>query len=102
MYYTKEIETLIYHETGHSFYNINIGHGEILRKTSENSTRKRHKLAVLKQMYRKAMQDGYASSVSNYAMQDEREFFSEIFTASHLDKNNIPNYIKTGIMEVLR
>lgn len=102
MYYNKEIETIIYHEAGHAIYNIKVNDPKGYDKTNSNSKIKRHKLAVLKQMYRKSKQNGYAETVSKYAPVSEREFFSEIFAAVNLDKNAIPDYIKEGIKEILR
>ena len=53
-------------------------------------------------MYRKAMHDRYAASISNYAQQDEREFFSELFAAKFLDKRVKPAYIIKGLEAILR
>ena len=74
----------------------------VIEKRFTGTKEQRHKLAVLKQMYRRAKRDGYALSVSNYATQDEKEFFSEIFTANLLDKQNVPSYIISGIEEILK
>ena len=100
MYFEKEMETLVYHEAGHEIYRLKIGNTE--KKNSSVTKKQRHKLAILKQMYRKAKREGYASSVSNYALKDEKEFFSEIFTANELDIDKIPTYIKDGIEEILK
>ena len=99
MYFGKEMETLIYHETGHEILRHKIG---VIEKSFNGTKEQRHKLAVLKQMYRRAKRDGYALSVSNYAAQDKKEFFSEIFTANLLDKSKSPSYIINGIEEILK
>ena len=102
MYHGKEIETLIYHEAGHSLYNIKIGNGDMTKKGNSGATSRRHKLAVLKQMYRRAKKEGYAANISDYATINEKEFFSEVIAAENLDKKGIPDYIKSGIKEVLK
>lgn len=99
MYFGKEMETLIYHNAGHEICKQKIG---VIKKRFTGTKEQRHKLAVLKQMYRRAKRDGYALSVSNYAAQDEKEFFSEIFTANLLDKSKSPSYIINGIEEILK
>ena len=102
MYHGKEIETLIYHEAGHSLYNIKIGNGDMTKKGNSGATSRRHKLAVLKQMYLRAKKEGYAANISDYATINEKEFFSEVIAAENLDKKGIPDYIKSGIKEVLK
>ena len=58
MYHGKEIETLIYHEAGHVLYNIKIGNGDMVKKGAPGAKARRHKLAVLKQMHRRAKKKG--------------------------------------------
>lgn len=102
MYHGNEIETIIYHESGHILYNVKIGNGDMVKKRAPGAKTRRHKLAVLKQMYRRAKKDGYATGISDWATKDEKEFFAEVIAAENLDKRGIPDYIKSGIKEVLK
>ena len=53
-------------------------------------------------MYRRAKKEGYAANISDYATINEKEFFSEVIAAENLDQKGIPDYIKSGIKEVLK
>ena len=52
--------------------------------------------------YSRAKKDGYATGTSYWATKDEKEFFSEVIVAENLDIRGIPDYIKSGIKEVLK
>ena len=74
----------------------------MVKKGAAGSKERRHKLAVLKRMYRRAKKDGYASGISDWATENEKEFFSEVIAAEKFDKRGVPDYIKTGVKEVLK
>ena len=103
MYVGKEIESIIYHEIAHAILNDQTGSTSFSRR-KENPLAKeqRHKRAIIKQIWRRATKNGDAARISKYAQTNESEFFSEVFTADFLDNKPLPDYIKNGIMEVLK
>ena len=44
----------------------------------------------------------FALFCGDYVTINEKEFFSEVIAAENLDKEDIPDYIKSGIREVLK
>lgn len=95
MYKGREVETLVFHECGHALCN----YWGIRNPQSEIAKQKK---ILLKKLFSMAKADGFANSISDYAARSEQEFFSEVFAAMELDKREFPDYIKTGIAELMK
>ena len=95
MYKGREVETLVFHECGHALCN----YWGIHNPQSEIAKQKK---ILLKKIFSMAKADGFAKSISDYALESEGEFFSEVFAAMELDKREFPDYIKAGITELMK
>ena len=102
IYKGMEVQSVITHEYGHILVDQYIG--QICKSyacnsySSETATMLRKKI---RSVFSKAKQSGDIYKISQYASQDEYEFFAESFTMYHMGQEDMPDYIREMIEEVL-
>lgn len=106
LYEGREIESVITHEMGHiipdQIFGLCYRSDSKLNYYETLTNPYFEKVLKVKAAFNLAKRSGDIKNISYYALTDEKEFFAECFTVYELQEENLPEYIRRMVEEVLR